>query len=205
MGIYICVYVSYSVTLAFYAASFPRLARNTRHIRELQEMYEQGKIPVDVYEQEEGLERSKISSLSMARILLCSPFTVDNDNILFQASGSIGIVTIPLLALSLLIPLQHNAKVNNYSILMWVYLTVDIVSGVRLFIILKGDRIWSSDRYLVVCVMTFSLYFGWNTQRPHNHIRQLYSNNRVLAQNYLGENTTSQLAGNRSVPEQLAL
>jgi hypothetical protein len=118
MGIYICVYVSYSVTLAFYAASFPRLARNTPHIRELKEVYEQGKIPVDVYEQEEGLERSRISSLSMVGILLCSPFTIGNDNILFQASGSIGIVTIPLLALSILIPLQHNARVNNYSILM---------------------------------------------------------------------------------------
>ena len=76
MGIYIGVYVSYSVTLAFYAASFPRLAHNTRHIRELREMCEQGEVPVDVYEQEEGLERSKISSLSMARILLVRPSPV---------------------------------------------------------------------------------------------------------------------------------
>jgi len=72
MGIYICVYVSYSITLAFYAASFPRLAHNTLRIRELRGMYEQGKVLVDVYEQEEGLERSKISSLSMARISPCS-------------------------------------------------------------------------------------------------------------------------------------
>jgi hypothetical protein len=118
MGIYICVHVSHSITLAFYAASFPRLAHNTRRIHELRDMYEQGKIPVDVYEQEEGLERSKISSLSMARIFACSPFASGDDKILFQASGSAGIIIIPLLALSLLIPLRNNAKVNNYAILM---------------------------------------------------------------------------------------
>lgn len=118
MGIYICVYVSYSVALAFYAASFSRLAHNTRRIHELRDMYEQGKIPVDVYELEEGHERSKISSLSMARILACSPFASGNDEILFQASGSAGIIIIPLLALSLLIPLRNNAKVNNYALLL---------------------------------------------------------------------------------------
>jgi hypothetical protein len=72
----------------------------------------------------------------------------------------------------------------------------------RLFIILKGDRIWGFDWYLVVCVITFSFYFGW---KPHNQIWQLYSNNHALAENYLRENTISQLAGNRFTLVHLAL
>jgi len=132
MGIYICVYVSYSVTLAFYAASFPRLAHNTRRIRELRGMYEQGKVPVDVYEQEEGLERSKISSLSMA-------------------SGSVGIVIIPLLALSLLIPLRNNTKVNNYSILMAT--AYGVLTGIWWFIFQQprpGPKLPKREHYLTI-------------------------------------------------------
>jgi hypothetical protein len=72
MGIYIIDFTGYSLrlTLAFNAAIFPRLARNTWHIRELRERYEKGKIIADVYEQVEVLEKSKISSPSMVSAFL---------------------------------------------------------------------------------------------------------------------------------------
>jgi hypothetical protein len=70
MGIYIIVFISYNVTLAFYAAIFPRLAHNTQHIRKLKEKCDQGELNAGVYEQAEGLERSKISSLSMVRTVV---------------------------------------------------------------------------------------------------------------------------------------
>jgi hypothetical protein len=67
MGLYTIAFVSFGMTNAFCAAIFPRLARNTRHIRELKERYEQDEITGDEYEQAEVLEKSKISSLSMVR------------------------------------------------------------------------------------------------------------------------------------------
>jgi uncharacterized membrane protein len=76
MGIYTIAFISYSVTISFYAAAFPRLARNTRHVRELRERYDQGKITADEYDQAEALEKSKISSLSMVRTLLALPSPV---------------------------------------------------------------------------------------------------------------------------------
>lgn len=76
MGIYTIVFIPYSVTLSFYAAAFPRLARNTRHMRELRERYDQGKITADEYEQAEALEKSKISSFSMVRAELALPSPV---------------------------------------------------------------------------------------------------------------------------------
>jgi regulator of sigma D len=69
MGLYTVGFVSFGLTNAFCAAIFPRLARNTRHIRELREKYEQGQIAADEYVQAEALEKSKISSLSMVRDL----------------------------------------------------------------------------------------------------------------------------------------
>ena len=67
MAIYTVGFTAYGVMLAFYSAIFPRLARNTRQMRELMEMYDQDKITVGVYEQAETLEKSKISNLSMVR------------------------------------------------------------------------------------------------------------------------------------------
>jgi uncharacterized membrane protein len=67
MVLYTIAFVSFCVTDAFCAAIFPRLARNTRHIRELKERYEQDEITAHEYEQAELLEESKISSLSMVR------------------------------------------------------------------------------------------------------------------------------------------
>jgi len=64
MGLYIVGFVSYGATLVFYAAAFPRLARNTAHIRNLKERHDRGEIPGAVYEQEESMEKNRISNIS---------------------------------------------------------------------------------------------------------------------------------------------
>ena len=50
MGLYIVGFVSYSATLVFYTADFPRLAWNTPHSRSLREKYENSYISVEEYE-----------------------------------------------------------------------------------------------------------------------------------------------------------
>jgi len=70
MGIYIVGYICYGLTFTFYAAAFPRLARNTRPIRELKEQYDRGEITADEYQQAESLEKSRISSFSTVRAYL---------------------------------------------------------------------------------------------------------------------------------------
>ena len=116
MGLYTVAFVSFGVTNAFCAAIFPRLARNTRHIRELKERYEQGEITADEYEQAEVLEKSKISSLSKVRGLfaICRRCSV----LFSQASSTLGSVIILLLELAILIPLRDNANVDRYVILL---------------------------------------------------------------------------------------
>lgn len=75
MAIYIVGFTAYGVMLAFYSAIFPRLARNTRRMRELMEMYNQDRITAGVYEQAESLEKSRISNLSMVRDVLLVRFS----------------------------------------------------------------------------------------------------------------------------------
>jgi hypothetical protein len=67
MILYIIGFVSYSVTLVFYAALFPRLARNTPRARQLREKYENGEIPPEIYEQEESLEKNRITDIFTVR------------------------------------------------------------------------------------------------------------------------------------------
>jgi hypothetical protein len=57
-------YISYGATLVFYAAVFPRLARNTAHARALRERYEADEITLEEYEREESLEKNRISNIS---------------------------------------------------------------------------------------------------------------------------------------------
>jgi hypothetical protein len=57
-------FISYGATLVFYAALFPRLARNTQHSCHLREEYDRGEISAEVYEQEESLEKNGISNIS---------------------------------------------------------------------------------------------------------------------------------------------
>lgn len=64
MGLYMVGFISYGATLVFYAAAFPRLARNTAHARELKEKYDNGLVSRDEYELEESLEKNRISNIS---------------------------------------------------------------------------------------------------------------------------------------------
>lgn len=64
MALYMLGFISYGATLVFYAAIFPRLARNTPHARALREKYENGEISAEEYEKEESLEKNRISNIS---------------------------------------------------------------------------------------------------------------------------------------------
>lgn len=67
MGLFMVGFVTYGATLVFYAALFPRLARNTPHARQLREKYDRGEITAELYETEESLEKNRISNISTVR------------------------------------------------------------------------------------------------------------------------------------------
>ncbi|KAJ7872080.1 autophagy-related protein 22-like protein [Mycena leptocephala] len=64
MALYMIGFISYGATLVFYAALFPRLARNTPHAKEIREKYEAGETSKEDYEREESLEKNRISNIS---------------------------------------------------------------------------------------------------------------------------------------------
>jgi hypothetical protein len=67
MALYMIGFITYGATLVFYAAVFPRLARNTPHARQLLEKYRAGEISAEEYEVEESLEKNRISNISTVR------------------------------------------------------------------------------------------------------------------------------------------
>jgi len=69
MALFMIGFISYGATLVFFAAAFPRLARNTAHARKLREKYEVGGVDLEEYEREESLEKNRISNIST----VCSP------------------------------------------------------------------------------------------------------------------------------------
>jgi hypothetical protein len=80
MALYMIGFISYGATLVFYAAVFPRLARNTRHSRNLKEKYDCGEISAEVYECEESLEKNRISNIStVGTLCACYQTLVVND------------------------------------------------------------------------------------------------------------------------------
>ncbi len=64
MALYMIGFISYGATLVFYAAVFPRLARNTSHAKELRDAYEKGEVSSEEYEKEQSLEKNRISNIS---------------------------------------------------------------------------------------------------------------------------------------------
>ena len=74
MAIYMIGFISYGATLVFYAALFPRLARNTPHARALLEKHEKGELSLEVYEREESLEKNRISNISTV-CTICSVYS----------------------------------------------------------------------------------------------------------------------------------
>jgi hypothetical protein len=64
MALFIIGFVTYGATLVFYAAAFPRLARNTARTRQLEGMYREGEISKDELDLGVSLEKNRISNIS---------------------------------------------------------------------------------------------------------------------------------------------
>jgi MFS-type transporter involved in bile tolerance (Atg22 family) len=99
MALYMISFTSWGIVIAFFAAIFPQIARNTAHSRELRMRHERGELSAEAYEKEKGIERSKISSAGMTWRFL-------------------GDLVALSLNLSLLLPLSDNPKVDNYVIIL---------------------------------------------------------------------------------------
>jgi len=132
VALYMIGFISYGATLVFYAAIFPRLARNTQHSRDLRERYDRGEISAEVYEQEESLEKNRISNISTTH-------------------SNIGYIMTLALNLSLLLPLKDNPKVNNYVLVLtngyWV------LTGIWWFIYQQprpGPKLPKGESYLTI-------------------------------------------------------
>lgn len=132
MALYMIGFITYGATLVFYAAVFPRLARNTPYARALREKYELGEIEKEDYEREESLEKNRISNISTTH-------------------SNIGYIVTLCLNLSILLPLASDPKVNNYTLVLtnayWV------VVGIWWFIFQqprRGPPIPKGHNYLTV-------------------------------------------------------
>ncbi|KAJ4483184.1 autophagy-related protein 22-like protein [Lentinula aciculospora] len=132
MALYMIGFISYGATLVFYAAVFPRLARNTPHSRALRARYEASEIDREVYEAEESLEKNRISNISTAH-------------------SNIGYIVTLCLNLGLLLPLVDNPKANNYVIVLtngyWV------LTGIWWFIFQQprpGPSLPKGEHYLTI-------------------------------------------------------
>lgn len=66
IAVYLLGYISYGVTLVFYASIFPRLARNTAKTKDARAKLDRGEIATEEYEQTEMLERNRLSTISTA-------------------------------------------------------------------------------------------------------------------------------------------
>ncbi|KAG7097537.1 hypothetical protein E1B28_004876 [Marasmius oreades] len=132
MALFMIGFITYGATLVFYAAVFPRLARNTARTRTMRKEYEAGRIDREAYEREEGLERSRISNLSTMH-------------------SNIGYIVVSCLNLSLLLPLSNNRLVDNYVIVLtnayWV------VTGIWWFIFQQsrpGPSLPQGEHFLTI-------------------------------------------------------
>ncbi|KAL0950300.1 hypothetical protein HGRIS_010277 [Hohenbuehelia grisea] len=132
MALYMIGFISYGATLVFYAAIFPRLARNTPHARELRTKYEAGETDRETYEVEESLEKNRISNISTMH-------------------SNIGYIFTLCLNLSLLLPLANHPKVNNYVLVLvnayWV------ITGIWWFIFQQprpGPPVPKGEHYLTI-------------------------------------------------------
>ncbi|THV03366.1 hypothetical protein K435DRAFT_835935 [Dendrothele bispora CBS 962.96] len=132
MALYMIGFISYGATLVFYAALFPRLARNTAHAKKLRDQYEAGEIEKEIYEREESLEKNRISNISTTH-------------------SNIGYIATLCLNLSLLLPLANNPKVDNYVIVLtnayWV------ITGIWWFIFQQprpGPPMPKGEHYLTI-------------------------------------------------------
>ncbi|ORY20995.1 MFS general substrate transporter [Naematelia encephala] len=119
MALYMLGFITYGITLVFYASVFPRLARNTPRTKEARNKLDNQEIDTSEYEKVEMLERNRLSNISTAH-------------------SNWGYLLTLALNLSLLLPLANNPKVDNYTLAFtncyW------IVCGVPWFFLQKDRR-----------------------------------------------------------------
>lgn len=129
MALYMIGFISYGATLVFYAALFPRLARNTPHSREIKAKYEAGETSKEEYDREESLEKNRISNISTVcsiyfqEALLTHMTRHTATLVIYSRSAStcrffchwhpMGKSTIILLCCALLFSLQHERLLNS--------------------------------------------------------------------------------------------
>ncbi|KAG1831185.1 vacuole effluxer Atg22 like-domain-containing protein [Suillus subalutaceus] len=147
MVLYIIGFVSYGATLVFYAALFPRLARNTPHARQLREKYESGEIPPEVYEQEESLEKNRISNIS-------------------TVYSNVGYIITLSLNLALLLPMTNNPKVDNYVLVFVTTYWVEPRPGPSLpegehYMTIGWKQIWATLKTYKHLPYTFAYLFSF--------------------------------------------
>ena len=121
MALYMIGFISYGATLVFYAALFPRLARNTPHARDLREKYEHGEVTPEVFEVEESMEKNRISNISTVgfpQLHLQHGIWRIFTYFVSKMHSNIGYIATLCLNLSLLLPLKTNNKVDNYVIVL---------------------------------------------------------------------------------------
>ncbi|GAP85522.1 putative autophagy protein [Rosellinia necatrix] len=64
IGLYIVGLICYQLTLTYWTAAFPSLARNTPHLREAARAYAEGEISQADYDHLDEMERSKLSNMA---------------------------------------------------------------------------------------------------------------------------------------------
>ncbi|KAG2013133.1 hypothetical protein CC2G_010073 [Coprinopsis cinerea AmutBmut pab1-1] len=132
MALFMIGFISYGATLVFYAALFPRLARNTAHSRELRARYRAGDVSKEEYEMEESLEKNRISNISTMH-------------------SNIGYIATLCLNLTLLIPLKDHPLVNNYVLVL--VNTYWVLTGIWWFVFQQprpGPRLQKGQSYLTI-------------------------------------------------------
>jgi hypothetical protein len=113
-------FVSYGTTLVFYAAAFPRLARNTPHSRSLRAEYEYGHICVEEHV-EESLDMNRICNVSTVGSGT-SPTRDPMFIFVYQVHSHVDyVVTYPLnLALCFSPTTLSDHRIDNYTLALCV-------------------------------------------------------------------------------------
>lgn len=63
-GLYIVGLIAYQLTLTYWTAAFPGLARNTPQLREQARLYENGEITRQQYDQADSMKRNELSNMA---------------------------------------------------------------------------------------------------------------------------------------------
>lgn len=125
VAVYLLGYISYGITLVFYASLFPRLARNTAKTKKAREQLDNGEIATEDYETVEMLERNRLSTISTAHSN-CKPFSHSYTTMITMLIRIGGYIITLALNLSILLPLAGNPLVNQYTLMLtnvyWIVL-----------------------------------------------------------------------------------